>query len=102
MHVQQLNAEAGFLFVLFIQRHLHQRRALTLEVHLASGDFQGDRFHVVHLGGGELIDVGQLLALGIDLEVVRVALPGQQAGVARSCADPRVEGRVIRRSAGWS
>ena len=82
MHVHQCHFEAGLVFVLLVQRHLDQGRALAQEVDIAGHHFQVDHFDVILLGRDDLVDVGQLLALGVHFEVVRVALPGQHAGVA--------------------
>ena len=75
MHVGQHDAEAGFFLVLFVERDLDQGGALAEEVHFAGHHFQVDHFDVIDLLRVEVVNVGKLLAFGVYLEVVRVAVP---------------------------
>ena len=75
MHVGQDGLEAGLRLVLLVERDLHQARGLAHEVDIAGQQLQVQHIDVVNLLRGDFVDVGQLLALGIDLEVVRVAFP---------------------------
>jgi len=95
VHVSQHDAETSLFLVLFIQGDLDQRRGFTLEVHFTRHDFQGDHFNIVHLLRGQVVNVRELLTLGVDFEVVGIALKFHQAGVASRLANPRVEGGVI-------
>ena len=47
------------------------------EIDISGHNLQIDRFGIVLLGRDNLIDVGELLALGVNFEVVGVAFPAQ-------------------------
>ena len=90
MHGGGVGGDAGLRLVFTIQGDVVDGGGFTAEVGFARHVLHLNHFHVFHQGGGHVIDVRQLLAFVIHLEVVGVALPGGDAVIA-GLHDPGIQ-----------
>ena len=79
---RDVGSDMGRFLVFLIEGDVVDGGGFPAEIRAAGHVLQLHHFHIFHQGGGDIIDVGELIAFGIDFMIVGIAFEGHHAAVA--------------------